>query len=588
MYGNEISEKVQAYMLDEDMPAYALVLYGEWGSGKTYYCEHDLKTALKKNGRRVCRISLFGVKDSEELYSRILSSYFLLNKECDPEKGAKTAAKALAQVLTKQAGSFVGSQLSKYGIQVSFKPQVVIGLLDMNRVLIILDDTERSSFAKDDQLFFGVVNEMVENRGWHVLVVRNAPVLFESKPAEKSIFSQMEYEPDSVGLYEAIVEPRLNGTPGFDFDVKRAIIRGIEGSRHNARALLRVIPTISAALNSDVMSDVTIAAEGRSRALTDFVRYAIQSASGDAPKKPDKNDSSSSVMDPFVSLDYERYKSLAGALDVLSLGQDADSENVARCFESYVAKRYPDSPEDIEMKHLYDRWVCLKDMTDAEVDALASELAVLLARAGYSHLGFYRLCSMVMTLVDLGFKERLSRCTLLESLKKAGMRDLSRCLRYLEQERQMSSGLYSAAVCDVMDELIEYLRTEEAEADRSRFEALVSSLEDEGQAVARLASFLEEGVVTGSTNRLLAVPPEYVARAFCSGTPASQLALHNVFSTTIKTNLEPRSSPEVLSWLCEVESCLASASPRSRMDSLRLEWLQSDLKEIAKNEMNHD
>lgn len=583
MHGNEISEKVQAYMLDEDMPAYALVLYGEWGSGKTYYCEHALKTALNKTGRRVCRISLFGVSDSEELYSRILSSYFLLNKECDPEKGAKTAAKALAQVLTKQAGSFVGSQLSKYGIQVSFKPQVVIGLLDMNRVLIVLDDTERSSFAKDDQLFFGVVNEMVENRGWHVLVVRNAPVPFESKPAEKSIFSQMEYEPDPVELYESLVESRLNGIPVFDFDVKRAIMRGMEGSRHNARALLRVIPAISAALSSDVMLDATIAAEGRSLALTDFVRYAIQSASGDAPKKPDKTDSSSSVMDPFASLDYERYKSLAGALDVLSLGQDADPENVARCFESYVAKRYPDSPEDVEMKRLHDRWVCLRDMTDAEVDTLASELAALLVRADYSYPGFYKLCSMVMTLVDLGFEERLSRCTLLESLKKAGVRDLSRCLRHLEQERQMSGGLYSAAVCDVMDELIECLRTEEAEADRSRFEALASSVEDDGQAGTHLASFLEEGIVAGPANRLLAVPPEYVAQAFCLGTPASQLVLHNVFSTTIKTNLEVRSDSETLSWLCEIESCLASVSARSRMDALRLEWLQSDLREITEN-----
>lgn len=42
MQPQEITEAIKSYMQCDDIGLQALVLHGEWGSGKTYYCENDL------------------------------------------------------------------------------------------------------------------------------------------------------------------------------------------------------------------------------------------------------------------------------------------------------------------------------------------------------------------------------------------------------------------------------------------------------------------------------------------------------------------------------------------------------------------
>ena len=48
-----IAERVIHYMSDADSagdknPHFAIAMYGEWGSGKTHYCETSLREALKR------------------------------------------------------------------------------------------------------------------------------------------------------------------------------------------------------------------------------------------------------------------------------------------------------------------------------------------------------------------------------------------------------------------------------------------------------------------------------------------------------------------------------------------------------------
>lgn len=76
MQAQEITEAIKSYMQCDAIGLQALVLYGEWGSGKTYYCENDLKPALKEIGIKVCRVSLFGVSNYDEICNRVLASWF--------------------------------------------------------------------------------------------------------------------------------------------------------------------------------------------------------------------------------------------------------------------------------------------------------------------------------------------------------------------------------------------------------------------------------------------------------------------------------------------------------------------------------
>ena len=62
---NTLDELV--YYCNETEPVGALMLTGEWGCGKTYQLEHQLKEALA-NTHILVRVSLFGIGSIDTLY----------------------------------------------------------------------------------------------------------------------------------------------------------------------------------------------------------------------------------------------------------------------------------------------------------------------------------------------------------------------------------------------------------------------------------------------------------------------------------------------------------------------------------------
>ena len=105
----------------------------------------------------------------------------------------------------------LNNKIEDLGIQFSLKPDLLLPLLDTKNTLVIFDDCERSSFAHDDRTFLGFVNNMVENHGWHVMLVRNKPLSFEDENSvEKAIMSQIRFEPDLQTLYQGSVNPGCN------------------------------------------------------------------------------------------------------------------------------------------------------------------------------------------------------------------------------------------------------------------------------------------------------------------------------------------------------------------------------------------
>ena len=60
------------YYCDEIEPVGALLLSGEWGCGKTYLIEHELKAALKDKAV-VIRVSLFGMENIDEIHKKSMA-----------------------------------------------------------------------------------------------------------------------------------------------------------------------------------------------------------------------------------------------------------------------------------------------------------------------------------------------------------------------------------------------------------------------------------------------------------------------------------------------------------------------------------
>lgn len=576
MQPQEITEAIKSYMQCDDIGLQALVLHGEWGSGKTYYCENDLKATLKEIDVKTCRVSLFGVSDYEEIFNRIMASWFHFSDK--PTKRSEAVTNVLKKYALEISKSISSKQLAKLGIQVSIKPDLLLSLIDMKKVLVILDDCERSGFAQDDRAFLGFVNNMVENHGWHVMLVRNQPLSFEDDcSVEKAVINQIEYEPDLQELYRAMVKDKLRIPEQIDFKVKDAIIDGLKGSLVNARALLRSIPSINYALSTPILLDESIDFRGRVESFSDFVGYAVQASAGIVPKEPKGANSSMSIFDDSEPQEYDYYLTLSKALAPLTEGKDVDQETVKSSFIKYVLTKNPNSAADVEAQEMEYRWSTLRCLEDSQVELLANQFKDMLAKGQYSQGWFYKIIMFTLDLINLGFWDESFREKLLDSLRHAANHDPKCDAATLRQERDSMNDFYGTDANLIMDKLITEVEQDERDRDLNRI-CLEFSKVDQNTGKT-ISAFFEEAIKSEHQNRLLDVPAETVATAIYEGTAEAQYSLHSFFHTDMKNYADGQSVNEALEWLKSIDAQLVTMGYKSRTGALRTKLIRNDIKQ---------
>lgn len=580
MQAKEITEAIKGYMECDDIGLQALVLHGEWGSGKTYYCEHDLKAALDEIGIRICRVSLFGVSNYDEIFNRIMASWFYFSDK------AKKRSKAVTNVLKKYAleigRSISSKQLAKLGVQVSIKPDLLLSLIDMKKVLVILDDCERSGFAQDDRAFLGFVNNMVENHGWHVMLVRNQPLSFEDDcSVEKAVISQIEYQPDLQELYRVILKDKLIIPEQIDFKVKDAVIDGIRGSFVNARALSRSVPSINYALSTSVLVDESVDFCGKVKAFSDFVGYAVQASAGIAPKEPKGAKSSMSIFDNSELEAYDYYLTISKALAPLTEGKDVNPETVKSSFRKFILMKNPDSAADVEARNIDYQWSTLHLLEDDQVELLASRLDELLSKGLYSHNWFYKVIRISLDLIKLGFLDDGIREKLLDSLRLAVKRDPKCNVAVLRQKQEMEKDIYGTEANLIMDKLIAVVEQDEIERAFNR-DNLKFSIVDMNTGKT-ISTFFEEAIKSEYQNRILDVPAGTVATAIYEGAADSQMSLYSFFHTGMKNYAEKQSMNEAIEWLKNIDTQLVEMGSKSRTGTLRTNWIHNDIKQAIES-----
>lgn len=576
MQPQEITEAIKSYMQCDDIGLQALVLHGEWGSGKTYYCENDLKAALNEIDVRIYRVSLFGVSNYDEIFNRIMVSWFHFSDK--PTKRSEAVTNVLKKCALEISKSISSKQLAKLGIQVSIKPDLLLSLIDMKKVLVILDDCERSSFAHDARSFLGFVNNMVENHGWHVMLVRNQPLSFEDNcSVEKAVISQIEYEPDLQVLYRVMVEDRLRIPEQIGFKVKDAVIDGLKGSLVNARALLRSIPSINYALSTPILLDESIDFRGRVESFSDFVGYAVQASAGIVPKEPKGANSSMSIFDDSEPQKYDYYLTLSKALAPLTEGKDVDQETVKSSFIKYVLTKNPNSAADIEAQEMEYHWSTLRCLEDSQVELLANQFKDMLAKGQYSQGWFYKIIGFTLDLINLGFWDESFREKLLDSLRLAAHHDPKCDAAALRQERANYNDFYGTEVNLIMDKLITEVEQDERERDLNRI-SLEFSIVDQNTGKT-ISAFFEEVIKSEHQNRILDVPAETVAMSTYEGTADSQYSLHSFFHTGMRRYRDKHSLNEAVGWLKKIDAQLVKVGSKSRMGGLRTKWIRNDIKE---------
>ena len=576
MQADEITEVIKSYMQCDDIDLQALVLHGEWGSGKTYYCENDLKTALNKMDIKICRVSLFGVSNYEEALNRVIASCLPLSEKA--VGGICAAISALVKNAIKAGSSMLNNKIEDLGIQFSLKPDLLLPLLDTKNALVIFDDCERSSFAHDDRTFLGFVNNMVENHGWHVMLVRNKPLSFEDENSvEKAIMSQIMFEPDLQTLYQGLVKPRLQFPEHIDFDIDDAIIDGIKGSAINVRALSRSIPTINYVLSTSVLVDKTVKSSGRAQALSNFISYAVRASAGNTPKKPDTSNKAVNMIDNSEFIEYENYLLISKALAPLTEGGNVSPNAIEHSFKEYVIAENPESAADLEAQDIENQWFALPWLEDDQVKLLANQLELLLTEGRYSQGWFYKIIRIALNLIDLGFWDEAFREKLLESLRLAANRDPKCNADKLRQERAMANDFYGMNANQIMDELISSVEKEKSERALNRISLELSDVN--GDTGNTLSELFKEAMQSGYSRTILNVPAEYVAASIYEGTAASQMSLHSFFNRDIKKYSDGQSLTEAIKWLRSIDDRLVKVGFKSRMGQLRTECIRNDFKE---------
>lgn len=576
MQANEITEAIKSYMQCDAIGLQALVLYGEWGSGKTYYCENDLKAALKVIDVKTCRASLFGVSDYEEVLNRVIASCLPLTDKV--AHGAGAAISALVKNAIKTGSSILNERIGDLGFQFSLKPDLLLPFLDMKNVLVIFDDCERSSFARDDRVFLGFVNNMVENHGWHVLLVRNKRLSFaEDSSAEKAVMRQIAFEPDLKTLYRDIVQPKLHFPEQIDFNIEEAVIDGIKASTINVRALSRSIPAINHVLGTSILADTSIDSGGRARALSSFIGYAVQASAGNTPKKPNTSNMAVNMIDDSKVLEYEDYLLISKALLPLTEGRDVSSHVIEGSFKEFVLAKNPESAANLEAQGIEYQWRTLQWMEDDQVESLANQLEKLLCKGQYSQRWFYKLIRISLELINLGFWDKSFREKLLDSLRLAAKHDPKCNADNLRQERASANDFYGMDADQIMGELISGIEEEESERALKRFSLELSDVD--GDTGKTLSDLFEEAIKSGYSNTILNVPAKYVVASICEGTAASQMSLHSFFNSDIKKYSDDQSLTEAVEWLRSIDDRLVKVGFKSRMGQSRTEWIRNDIKE---------
>lgn len=576
MQAKEITEAIKNYMQCDTIGLQALVLHGEWGSGKTYYCENDLKAALKDIDVKTCRVSLFGVADYDEICNRVLASRLHIYENAKDRAG--TAMNVFKKSAIEAGTSALNSKLADLGIQISVNSDLMLSLIDMTKVLVILDDCERSSFAHDDRSFLGFVNNMVENHGWHVMLVRNQPLSFEDDcSVEKAVISQIKYEPDLQVLYRVMVKDKLRIPEQIGFKVKDAVIDGLKGSLANARSLLRSIPSINYALSTPILLDESIDFRGRVESFSDFVGYAVQASAGIVPKEPKGANSSMSIFDDSEPQEYDYYLTLSKALAPLTEGKDVDQETVKSSFIKYVLTKNLNSAADIEAQEMEYHWSTLRCLEDSQVELLSNQFKDMLAKGQYSQGWFYKIIGFTLDLINLGFWDESFREKLLDSLRRAANHDPKCDAAALRQERANFNDFYGTEVNLIMDKLIAEVEQDERERDLNRI-SLEFSIVDQNTGKT-ISAFFEEVIKSEHQNRILDVPAETVATAIHEGAADSQNSLHSFFHTGMKRYGDKHSQNEAVEWLNKIDAQLVKVGSKSRMGGLRTKWIRNDIKQ---------
>ena len=238
-----------------DYTDYAIMINGEWGSGKTYFWNHKVKNkieSLQLNGRKYTTIymSLYGISNLEEISKKIfIETTQLMDKNLKKYMDAhgQTTIPEYAKTGLDMANFF---GVTKNGEKIDYE-----AFFSTNDKVLCFDDLERANVDVVDIL--GYINNFVEHDHIKTIIIcnekelatkfkssniemktfiatylldkQNELVRGEEKPMVEKIRDQIEYVFDNANDYERIKEKLIGETfeyaPKFNYIINGLLMR---------------------------------------------------------------------------------------------------------------------------------------------------------------------------------------------------------------------------------------------------------------------------------------------------------------------------------------------------------------------------
>jgi len=182
-------EKYLAYYVGRLQPGYAVLVTGEWGTGKT----HQVRRALPDTHAHY--ISLFGLNTPSEIEAQIFTKMF-------------PKASAVRRFAEKMDSTSVGipvlGSVGTGGLASLITGPFIKNAVDNSRPLI-LDDLERCTV--ENAVLLGIINRYVEHHGCRVIVIaHDAKVVETFADTKEKIFGQtLHVEPNVEAAFAEFV-----------------------------------------------------------------------------------------------------------------------------------------------------------------------------------------------------------------------------------------------------------------------------------------------------------------------------------------------------------------------------------------------
>lgn len=522
--------KLNACFLEyiNDARRYAVALQGPWGSGKTYYVEQVLAPLLKKAEFKVLRVSMFGISDADELYSRIVMAWLGVPDRAE-DASSRSKLKMLAGHAKSIAISFGTKEISKLGVSVNATPRMLFDLVCNDKQLIVFDDMERADPGFADNALFGTINDLVEARGMKIVVVTNDITKIGAETREKVIWKAFDLNPDFGDLARDVFGPMagaISGVPIVELLAKAAA----EVECDNVRAMIKAKPLIEMMASSVVLADASRAESSRAGAFIEAAGFAFRCASGRPPVKPEESDGKTMDSDWLKAgaeeATFEHYCSIPVISDYFSAGGHPTQMSVDESLAGFMDLYYPDSSGAVRMKEALSCIRCVTEMDEEGAIAAVREFASCVASAEYDISDLAKVVSMAASMRSIGIDGSPTTAEVLSSGQQLIASDVIKAYqRFHVGYMAWGMGLYNAD-----PETLAALDSYCVGLYRKRKLPDASTLDESPEAYFEgLERLVPSDGSMPEFDVLLAAEPLNIVTCSCQGSPTTQLGINRLF-----------------------------------------------------------